>query len=124
MTVHRVISDCRRVLPRLCVGVALLFATGCTYYQTAPAGSGGPSVFDRSWNAALAAANDVGVAVQSADRTSGVIRGTQGASDVTMRLLTQADGRVRVEMNVQGPSGTDKVLADQLSAAYNRNMGR
>ena len=60
----------------------------------------------------------------TSDRTSGVIQGTKGASDVTMRVFTQADGRVRVEMNVKGPKGTDSVLAEQLSGAYNRNMGR
>jgi len=98
--------------------------TGCTYYQTVPATPSGPSTFDRSWNAALAAADDVGVAVYSADRTSGVIRGNRGDADVTMRVFTQADGRVRVEINVKGPSGTDSVLGDRLSTAYDRNMGR
>ena len=107
-----------------CLGLALLAVTGCTYYQSAPVAPSGPSAFDRAWNAALGAADDVGVAVQSSDRTSGVIRGTKDASDVTMRVFTQADGRVRVEINVKGASGTDSVLAEQLSTAYNRNMGR
>jgi hypothetical protein len=114
----------RCVLLSLCVGLAVAFAAGCTYYQTAPAAPGGPSAFDRAWNAALGAAEDVGVAVQSADRTSGLIRASKDGSDVTMRVFTQADGRVRVEIDVKGPSGTDSVLAQQLSAAYNRNMGR
>jgi hypothetical protein len=102
----------------------MLFAAGCTYYQVAPSAPSGSGVFDRAWNAALAAADDVGVTVHSADRTSGVIQGSKDGSDVTMQVFTQADGRVRVEINVKGPSGTDSVLAQQLSTAYNRNMGR
>lgn len=104
--------------------VLMLAAPGCTYYQTAPATPSGPSTFDRAWNAALAAASDVGVSVYSADRTSGVIRGTSGNDDVTLRVFTQADGRVRVEINVKGPSGNDAALAGRLSTAYDRNMGR
>jgi hypothetical protein len=61
--------------------------------------------------------------VPSAVCTSGVIRGSKNAADVTMRLHTQADGRVRVEINVKAPGGTDAVLAEQLSDAYNRNLG-
>lgn len=101
--------------------VAILWISGCTYYQAAPAA---PSTFDRSWNAALGAADDVGVTVTAADRTSGVIRGTRGADQINMRVFTQADGRVRVEINVQSPSGADTVLAERLSSAYDRNMGR
>lgn len=97
---------------------------GCTYYQTVPVAPSGPSSFDRSWDAALGAADDVGVAVSSADRTSGVIRGTTAADGVTIRVFTQADGRVRVEFNVKGTAGTDAALADRLSTAYNRRMGR
>jgi hypothetical protein len=97
---------------------------GCTYYQTAPAAPSGPSAFDRSWNAALGAADDVGVAVSTADRTSGTIYGSTAADQVTIRVLTQADGRVRVEFNVKGASGSDSVLAERLSSAYDRRMGR
>ena len=35
-----------------------------------------------------------------------------------------ADGRVRVEFNVTGASGSDTVLANRISDAYDRNMGR
>jgi len=43
---------------------------------------------------------------------------------VTIRVYTQADGSVRVEINVRGPSGPDTVLAERLSSAYDRRMGR
>lgn len=106
-----------------CLGLAVL-ALSCTYYQPVVVSPGGSNTFDRSWNAALAAAADVSVSVYQADRTSGTIRGTKDASDVTMRVFTQADGRVRVELNVKDPPGAKSTLADQLSSAYNRNMGR
>ncbi len=108
----------------VCAVLAAATVAGCTYYQTVPVAPSGPSAFDRCWNAALGAADDVGVAVSSADRTSGVIRGTAAADDVTIRVFTQADGRVRVEFNVKGASGSDAVLADRLSSAYDRRMGR
>lgn len=108
----------------LCACLAAAAVASCTYYQTVPAAPSGPNAFDRSWSAALGAADDVGVSVSSADRTSGVIRGTTAADDVTIRVFTQADGRVRVEFNVKGVSGSDTVLAERLSSAYNRRMGR
>jgi hypothetical protein len=104
--------------------LAAMSLGACTYYNAVPASQSGPSSFDRSWNAALAAADDVGVNVYSADRTSGVIRGTTSADDVTINVFTQADGRVRVEFNVKGRSGSDSVLAERLSTAYDRRMGR
>jgi hypothetical protein len=108
----------------LCTGLAAAAVAGCTYYQVAPVAPSGPSTFDRAWSAALGAADDVGVSVSSADRTSGIIRGTTAADDVTIRVFTQADGSVRVEFNVKGASGSDAVLADRLSSAYDRRMGR
>jgi hypothetical protein len=109
----------------LCVALIVVTAgSGCTYYQAVPAAPSGPSTFERSWNAALGAADDVGVAVSTADRTSGTIYGTTGADDVTIRVFTQADGRVRVEFNVKGAGGSDAVMAERLSSAYNRRMGR
>jgi len=110
-------------LGALCALLAVTVA-GCTYYQTAPAPPPAPSRFDRAWDAALGAANDVGVAVSSADRTSGVIRGSTRTDDVTINVFTQADGRVRVEFNCKGSGGSDAELAEQLSNAYDRRMGR
>jgi hypothetical protein len=105
--------------------IAVTMVAGCTYYQTVPATApSGPSKFDRAWNAALGAADDVGVSVSTADRTSGTIYGTSGAEAVTIRVFTQADGAVRVEFNVKGAAGSDAALAERLSSAYNRRMGR
>lgn len=114
-------------LPRIALCACLVAATtvaGCTYYQTVPAAPSGPSTFDRAWSAALGAADDVGVSVSTADRTSGTIHGTTAGEAVTIRVFTQADGRVRVEFNVKGASGSDTVVAERLSSAYDRRMGR
>jgi hypothetical protein len=114
-------------IPRSILCACLVAATavaGCTYYQAVPTTPSGPSTFDRAWSAALGAADDVGVSVSTADRTSGTIYGTTGADQVTIRVFTQADGRVRVEFNAKGASGSDAVLAERLSSAYSRRMGR
>ena len=113
----------RRAVLFACLVVATTMA-GCTYYQTVPVAPSGPSTFDRAWSAALGAADDVGVSVSTADRTSGTIYGTIQGENVTIRVLTQADGRVRVEINVKGQSGSDAVVAERISSAYDRRMGR
>jgi len=95
---------------------------GCTTYEPPPAPP--PSPFDRAWNAALGAAQDEGVRVTSADRVSGVIRGSRDQQEVTMNLQTQADGSVRIEMSARGPKGSEPGLADRISRAYDRRMGR
>lgn len=98
---------------------------GCYYYQAVPAQPSSPSAFDRAWNAALGAAEDVGVSISSADRTSGIVYGTRGNQSATIRVYTQADGRVRVEFGVQGGGAAeDAIVAKDFSSAYDRRMGR
>jgi len=99
--------------------LAALMLAGCVYYHPVPVSSG-PDAFDRSWNAALGAADDVGVAISTADRPSGTIYGTTSDTNVTVRVWTQADGRVRVEFNATG----NPAVADRLHSAYERRMGR
>ena len=95
---------------------------GCTVYEPVPAPQ--PSTFDRSWSAALSAAQDEGVRISSEDRGSGVIRGFRDEQEVTINLRTQADGSVRVEISARGPKGSDPGLAGRISRAYDRRMGR
>jgi len=83
-----------------------------------------PSTFDRSWSAALSAAQDEGVRITSEDRGSGVIRGLSTEQEVTINLRTQADGSVRIEISSRGPKGLDPGLAGRISRAYDRRMGR
>ncbi len=88
-------------------------------YHPAHGYPAGPSVYDRSWNALSAALRDEGVQVSREDRASGTIEGQRGGTPVRAQVLAQADGRVRVEFNTG-----DRALADRISGAYERRMGR
>jgi hypothetical protein len=100
----------------------LAVLAACASQEPAPAPP--PSTFDRSWNAALGAAQDEGVRITSEDRVNGVIRGLRGEQAVTINVRTQADGNVRVEIGARGPKGSDPGLAGRISRAYDRRMGR
>ena len=106
------------------VAAVSIIATGCVVYEPVPAYSPAASGFDRSWNAALAAAQDLGIRIQSEDRGRGIITGANDSRDVTITVTTQADGRVRVEISARGPQGGDANLASDISRAYDRRMGR
>ena len=98
---------------------------GCVVYET-PSGyyvNTYPATFDRAWDASLGALQDVGVQVLSADRASGVARGSKGPVDVTVSVLRQADGTTRVQFDAKG-SQNDPGLAQRFSSAYDRRMGR
>ncbi len=95
--------------------------TACVYESPPPPP---PSTFDRSWSAALSAAQDEGVRITSEDRGSGVIRGLSSEQEVTINLRTQADGSVRIEISSRGPKGSNPGLAGRISRAYDRRMGR
>jgi len=103
---------------------SLIIFTGCVVYEPVPANTAAVSSFDRSWNAAIAAAQDVGIRIQSEDRARGVITGANDSRNVTITVATQAEGRVRVEISARGPQGGDTNLANDISRAYDRRMGR
>jgi hypothetical protein len=103
------------------VNMAVALA-GCATNE--PAAVPAPSTFDRSWSAALSAAQDEGVRITSEDRGSGVIRGFRNEQEVTINLRSQADGSVRIEISARGPKGSDPGLASSISRAYDRRMGR
>ncbi len=113
-------------MARFAITVAAVAAvvTGCVVYQPVPASTPAVSSFDRSWNAAIAAAQDVGIRIQSEDRARGVITGANDTRNVTITVATQADGSVRVEISARGPQGGDTNLANDISRAYDRRMGR
>jgi hypothetical protein len=105
--------------------IALLPLAGCvstpaTHPETVVAK---PS-FDRSFDAALAAAADVGVQVSSADRAGGRILGNKAGAAVTIDVLRQADGSLRVAFSAPDSTETNPKLSDRWSSAYNRRMGR
>jgi hypothetical protein len=107
------------------LGFVLL--AGCYVYpypQPGPVYYYGASTYDRSWNAALAAMQDVGVSIVSSDRNGGVITGIKDGVDTSITISTQADGQVRVVFNSRGPSGQDPGLSNRIYQAYERRMGR
>lgn len=98
---------------------------GCVVYDT-PSGyyvNTYPSTFDRAWDAALGAMQDVGVRVTSADRGAGLARGDKDGADVTVSVQRQADGTTRVQFDAKA-SQNDPGLAQRFSSAYDRRMGR
>jgi hypothetical protein len=113
---------CRLAWTALTMVVVCTLFAGCVVYEPAPAPM--PSTFERSWSAALGAAQDEGVQIASEDRANGVIRGFRGEQEVTINIRTQADGNVRLEMSARGPKGSDPGLAGRISRAYDRRMGR
>jgi hypothetical protein len=107
----------------------LVFAAGCAEPEPAPAPPPPkpvyvPPVFDRAWNAAHGAVQDAGVRMTSADRATGIIRGTKDGIDVTVVVARQADGSVRVQFDSKGATEKDPGLPDRFSKAYDRRMGR
>jgi hypothetical protein len=108
---------------RILTAVCVLFSS-CVVYEPVPTYVPAPSTFDRAWSAAIGAAQDEGVRLISEDRSNGVITGSRGDQDVTINVRTQADGSVRVELSARGPQGSDPGLADRISRAYDRRMGR
>jgi hypothetical protein len=111
-------------LPQLVIAALLPFA-GCVAPEPEPVPVPVPvrSKFDRSFDAALGAATDAGVEVRSADRATGRIMGTKAGGEVTIDLVRQPDGRVKVEFNAPG-STESKPLSERWFQAYERRMGR
>jgi hypothetical protein len=115
----------KAISSRVAALLALLaLLAGCVVYDPYYPPPGGPGVFDRSWNAALGAFSDQGVQTTAVDRTNGVISGRKGGISMNARVLTQADGRVRVEFNAGGALSEDPGLPDRVSRAYDARMGR
>ena len=102
---------------------SLLALSACVVYEPVY-GGGTPATYERAWNAAVGSYHDQGVAITSQDRTTGVIEGRKGALTVKSRVVTQADGKVRVEMNTGGTLSEDPGLPERMSRAYDARMGR
>jgi len=110
-------------LPLFFTLAALTFA-GCVEPEPEPQPVMSSPSFDRSWNAALGAATDVGVQINSADRAGGRITGSKDGGQVTIDVLRQADGTLRVAFEAPGSSETNPKLSDRWLSAYQRRMGR
>jgi hypothetical protein len=110
------------LLALMVVLTALL--AGCVVYEPVYVPSSSGSSYDRVWNSALGAAEDAGVKITSADRATGTIRGVTSSSEVTILVISQADGKTRVEFSSKGPKGADAGLNERFTDFYNRRMGR
>ena len=67
---------------------------------------------------------DQGVSISAEDRSAGMIEGRRGGITVRSKVVTQADGRVRVEFNMSGAMSEDPGLSDRISRSYDARMGR
>ena len=89
-------------------------------YTTVP----GPSKYDQAWNAALGGVQDAGVTIVHAEPSTGMIRGSKNGIDVTVSVIRQQDGSVRVQFDSRGETKNDPQLPERFSQAYERRMGR
>jgi hypothetical protein len=107
------------------VATAALIA-GCIFapYPSYPVVVSTPASFDRSWDAALGAAEDAGVQVTLADRMAGRITGTNAGAAVTIELRQFSDGSVQVRFSAPDSKEINPKLSDRWLSAYNRRMGR
>ena len=103
---------------------ALILFAGCVAPAPEPQTVVVPASFDRTWDAALGAAADVGVQVRSADRATGRISGIKAGAEVTIDVRRQADGTLRVAFAAPGSTETNPKLGDRWLSAYQRRMGR
>ena len=80
--------------------------------------------FDRSWNAAVGAMTDEGLAITEENRAAGIARGRQGAISVTATLETLPDGAIKVSFGSSAAGDTGSSLARRVHESYERRMGR
>jgi hypothetical protein len=105
-------SHARRIFVLLFVALGL---AACVVYEPVPV-----DPLEAPWRAAIGAMEDNGLAIATADRATGTIRGTRGGAEGTILVRMRNDGRVGVEINSKG----DPTLTQRLTDAYNRRMGR
>jgi hypothetical protein len=120
-----VVHRARGFLVTLALAALSLAGGGCVAYPVAVVPAPAPAdKYDRVWDSALRAADDVGIQVAGAEKSSGYISGTKGPINAQIFVLRQADGSVRVQLDLKGPLEQDPGLADRFSRAYDRYMGR
>ena len=113
----------------LSILVASALGAGCVvapypYAYPATTTVASPPSFDRSWDAALGAAADVGVEIRNADRANGRITGTMAGAAVNIDLRPQTDNTLQVIFAAPDSKESNPTLNDRWLSAYNRRMGR
>ena len=116
-----------RRLTQIALAAACILIAGCYAYPypypayqtvtTAPS-------FDKSWDAALGAAADVGIQITSADRSAGRITGSKAGARVTIDVRPQADNTLQVIFSAPDSKESNPSLNDRWLAVYNQRMGR
>lgn len=105
---------------RIAAALALAcLVSACTYYVQPGAQ---PASFDRSFGAASNALTDQGFSIVTQDYASGTVVGSGYGGTATIRVLSQADGSVRVQFN--GSGLRDPGALDRVSRSYDARMGR
>ena len=106
----------------ICMAIAGCYVAPYPYpaYQTV---TSAPS-FDKSWDAALGAAADVGIEIRSADRSSGRISGSKAGASVTIDVRPQADNTLQVIFSAPDSKEANPTLNDRWLASYQQRMGR
>ena len=79
--------------------------------------------YEIAWENAQQAAEDVGIRITSADEAYGTIEGQAGQTAVTIHVIRLPDERIRLEVNLRGPS-QESYIADEFHRAYQRRVGR
>lgn len=114
-------------LLHLSLAAAIAVLAGCVAAPCPtpyPTGATTPPSFDRSWDAALGAAADVGIQVTSADRASGRISDVKAGAGVIIALQPQADNTLKLSFDAPASKESNPSLGERWAAAYNRRMGR
>ena len=111
----------------LLILAGLVMASGCYYYV--PPGAvtypGQPyASYDYVWDSAMRAAQDVGIQITSANRSTGAAFGERDRVSVTIQVTQQSDGRTRVELTTKGSQSATSAVADDFYRAYDHYMGR
>jgi hypothetical protein len=107
------------LLHRIAVLLVALGLSGCVVYEPVPV-----DPMEAPWRAAVGAVEDAGLAVVTADRATGTVRGARGGVEGVINVHMRNDGRVGVEITARDPDRRDPTLTQRLTDAYNRRMGR
>ncbi len=111
----------------LLVLIGFVIASGCYYYGPPPyyvTPSSPYASYDYIWDSAMRAAQDVGIQITSANKSTGSAFGQRTGVGVTIQVTLQPDGRTRVELTTKGSQSATSALADDFYRAYDRYMGR
>ena len=106
--------------------ITLVTGSGCYYYAPPPyvVTSPAPADYDRIWDSAMRAAQDVGIRITSSNKGAGTAFGQRDGVSVTIQITPQSDGRVRVEVNAKGSESAVSAVNDDFYRAYDHYMGR